>query len=63
MNGASIVILIIVSICLVFALKKVINDKNNGCSGCGGCSGCSNTRCSSYRNIEIVNRAKADKEK
>lgn len=38
MNGASIVVLVIVVICLVFAFKKVINDKKNGCSGCNMCS-------------------------
>ena len=37
MNFSSIVVLIIVLICMFFAVKKII--KNGGC-GCG-CSGCS----------------------
>lgn len=61
MNGASIIILIIVAICLVFAFKKVIDDKKNGCSGCSGCSKCCNSGCSSYRNIKIDNNKNLNK--
>ncbi|MDO5516032.1 MAG: FeoB-associated Cys-rich membrane protein [Clostridium sp.] len=65
MNGASIVVLLIVAICFALALKKVINDKTNGCgcSGCSGCDKCTNSVCSSHKKIEIDNKNMIRKEK
>ncbi len=49
MNFASIVVLSIVLICIFFALKRIIKNKNGEC-GCG-CSGCSSKNmCHKKRN-------------
>lgn len=50
MNPPTIIVLLVVSVCVVLALRSIIRNwkKGNYCSGCSGC-GNSCSGCSSFR--------------
>ncbi|MBP9988633.1 MAG: FeoB-associated Cys-rich membrane protein [Ruminococcus sp.] len=45
MNTASIIVLVIVIVAVIFAVRRIIKNKGR-CSGCNGnCSGCNKANC------------------